>query len=54
MALLSLCHQASHFTVNGGTADVVYGPNGALNLAATNPDQAINNACNYEYFSVDA
>ncbi len=47
-------HQASHFNVNGGTDDIAYGTDDCLNLAEDNPDQAVDNASNYEYFSVDA
>ena len=45
--------QASHFTVNGGTQDYVYGQSNAQSLAQSNPDQAIFNADNHEYFAED-
>ena len=43
--------QASHFTVNGGTLDYVYGESNAQSLAQSNPDEAIFNADNHEYFA---
>jgi peptidyl-Lys metalloendopeptidase len=47
----TLIHEMSHFDVVAGTDDFVYGQDGARNLAATNPDQAIMNADNHEYFA---
>jgi peptidyl-Lys metalloendopeptidase len=41
----------SHFTVVAGTDDYVYGQAGAKNLAITNPDNAVMNADNHEYFA---
>ena len=43
--------QASHFTVNGGTQDYVYGQSGAKSLAQSNPSEAVFNADNHEYFA---
>ena len=47
----TLVHELSHFTVLAGTTDHVYGTIGAKNLAVSNPEQAIENADNYEYFA---
>ncbi|CAE6414182.1 unnamed protein product [Rhizoctonia solani] len=46
----TIVHEQSHFVVNGGTDDHVYGSVSAHLLAQSNPDQAIDNADNYEYF----
>ena len=35
----------------GGTDDVVYGQDGAKDLAKSDPDQAITNADSHEYFA---
>ena len=47
----TLIHEISHFTVVAGTDDVVYGQNGAANLAVTHPEQAITNADSHEFFA---
>ncbi|CAE6506031.1 unnamed protein product [Rhizoctonia solani] len=47
----TIVHENSHFTVNGGTQDYVYGQSGAKSLAKSNPAQAILNADNHEYFA---
>ena len=47
----TLVHEMSHFNVIAGTNDHVYGQSGAMNLAKTNPGQAIDNADNHEYFA---
>ncbi|TRM66117.1 hypothetical protein BD626DRAFT_197166 [Schizophyllum amplum] len=47
----TLVHEASHFTDNGGTDDIVYGQSSAKSLASSDPDQAIQNADNHEYFA---
>ncbi|KAM5543347.1 hypothetical protein V8D89_003221 [Ganoderma adspersum] len=47
----TLVHEASHFTVNGGTRDFAYGPTAARRLALTSPNQAVFNADNHEYFA---
>lgn len=47
----TLIHEMSHFDVVAGTDDFVYGQSGAMNLASTNPDNAIMNADNHEYFA---
>ncbi len=46
-----LIHEVSHFTVVAGTDDFVYGQAGAHDLANDNPDEAIKNADNMEYFA---
>ncbi|KAG8742473.1 hypothetical protein FRC11_014311, partial [Ceratobasidium sp. 423] len=47
----TIVHENSHFTVNGGTDDHVYGQSAAKSLAKSNPAQAIDNADNHEYFA---
>ncbi|CAE6449819.1 unnamed protein product [Rhizoctonia solani] len=47
----TIIHENSHFDVNGGTSDWVYGQSGAKSLASSNPTQAIDNADNHEYFA---
>lgn len=47
----TLIHEMSHFNVVAGTDDYVYGQSGARSLADTNPDQAVMNADNHEYFA---
>jgi peptidyl-Lys metalloendopeptidase len=47
----TLIHEMSHFTVNGGTEDLVYGQYNARQLAAQYPSYAVNNADNHEYFA---
>ncbi|KAF8600383.1 peptidyl-Lys metalloendopeptidase [Ceratobasidium sp. AG-I] len=47
----TIVHENSHFTVNGGTDDHVYGQTSAKALAKSNPTQAIDNADNHEYFA---
>ncbi len=47
----TLIHEMSHFDVVAATDDVVYGQTGARNLADTDPDAAITNADNHEYFA---
>ncbi len=47
----TLIHEMSHFNVVAATDDIVYGQSGARNLAATDPNGALNNADNHEYFA---
>jgi peptidyl-Lys metalloendopeptidase len=47
----TLIHEMSHFTVVAGTNDWVYGQTGAKNLAISNPNNAVDNADNHEYFA---
>lgn len=47
----TLVHEMSHFDVVAGTNDHVYGQRDASALAVSNPDMAIDNADNHEYFS---
>jgi peptidyl-Lys metalloendopeptidase len=47
----TLIHEMSHFNVVASTDDYVYGQTGAHSLAQTNPDNAIMNADNHEYFA---
>lgn len=47
----TLIHEMSHFNVVASTDDYVYGQTGARDLAVTNPDYAVNNADNHEYFA---
>lgn len=47
----TLIHETSHFTVVAGTDDIVYGQSGAKSLALSDPNGALNNADNHEYFA---
>lgn len=47
----TLIHEMSHFNVVAATDDHVYGQTAARNLAASDPDQALDNADNHEYFA---
>ncbi|KAK0211138.1 peptidyl-Lys metalloendopeptidase [Desarmillaria ectypa] len=47
----TLIHESSHFTIIGGTDDYVYGQTSAQSLIESNPDKAIFNADNHEYFA---
>lgn len=47
----TLIHEMSHFTVVADTDDFVYGQTAARNLAINNPDNAVRNADNHEYFA---
>jgi peptidyl-Lys metalloendopeptidase len=47
----TLIHEMSHFDVVAGTDDFVYGQTGAKNLAISNPNDAVKNADNHEYFA---
>ena len=45
----TIVHETSHLAVP--TGDIKYGEAGAIDLAATHPDLALQNADNYEYFA---
>ena len=47
----TLIHEMSHFNVVAGTDDHVYGQSGAKSLALSDPDAALDNADNHEYFA---
>lgn len=47
----TLIHEMSHFDVTAGTDDFVYGQSAAKSLAISNPNDAIMNADNHEYFA---
>ena len=47
----TLIHEMSHFNVVADTDDYAYGQTAARNLASSNPEQAIRNADNHEYFA---
>lgn len=47
----TLIHEMSHFNVVASTNDFVYGQAGAQSLAISNPNNAVNNADNHEYFA---
>jgi peptidyl-Lys metalloendopeptidase len=47
----TLIHEMSHFDIVANTDDYVYGQTAARNLAISNPDNAIRNADNHEYFA---
>lgn len=46
----TLLHELSHFDVVAATDDIVYGQQGAAELARTAPERAITNADSHEYF----
>lgn len=50
----SLVHEASYFAHIGATDAIAYGAQESLALALRDPARAVSNACNYEYFSIDA
>ena len=47
----TLVHEASHFTVLGGTKDHAYGQAASKSLAISDPTKAVANADSHEYFS---
>jgi peptidyl-Lys metalloendopeptidase len=47
----TLVHEISHFTVVAGTDDYTYGQTKAMALAKEDPDKAVFNADNHEYFA---
>lgn len=47
----TLIHETSHFNVVAGTDDHAYGQTNAKALAISNPDNALDNADNHEYFA---
>ena len=47
----TLVHEMSHFNVVAGTDDIIYGQSGAKSLASSDPNSALNNADNHEYFA---
>lgn len=47
----TILHELSHFPEIAGTVDTVYGTTRAANLATTDPDGAVINADNIEYFA---
>ncbi|MEU8662434.1 M35 family metallo-endopeptidase [Actinoplanes philippinensis] len=47
----TLIHESSHFTVNGGADDHVYGLTEGQQLARTDPNKAVDNADNIEHFA---
>jgi peptidyl-Lys metalloendopeptidase len=47
----TLIHEMSHFDIVAGTDDIVYGQDGARDLADSNPADAIRNADSHEYFA---
>ncbi|CAE6511810.1 unnamed protein product [Rhizoctonia solani] len=47
----TLVHEQSHFDASGGTRDYAYGQHGCRSLAKSNPDMAVMNADNHEYFA---
>jgi peptidyl-Lys metalloendopeptidase len=46
----TLVHELSHFDVVAATDDIVYGQQGAAELARSAPERAVNNADSHEYF----
>ncbi|KAG9090728.1 hypothetical protein FRC06_000907 [Ceratobasidium sp. 370] len=49
----TIVHENSHFDVNGGTEDIAYNRVRAMDLAKSDPNQAIRNADSHEYFAED-
>ncbi|NOK21829.1 M35 family metallo-endopeptidase [Corallococcus carmarthensis] len=47
----TLVHEVSHFRVVADTDDIQYGQSGAMQLANSNPGNAIKNADSHEYFA---
>jgi peptidyl-Lys metalloendopeptidase len=47
----TLVHESSHFTVNGGSQDYVYGLEDGKALAVSSPAKAVANADNIEHFA---
>lgn len=47
----TIIHELSHFTILADTDDHVYSQRGAQSLASSDPDKAIANADNHEYFA---
>jgi peptidyl-Lys metalloendopeptidase len=47
----TLIHEMSHFNVVAGTDDYIYGQSGAMQLAVSDPNKAVDNADNHEYFA---
>ncbi|CAE6526722.1 unnamed protein product [Rhizoctonia solani] len=50
----TIIHEGTHFTQVLGTDDYVYGQSGCLSLAKSNPTNAVYNADNHAFFSVNA
>jgi len=46
----TLCHEMSHFNSVGATKDHVYGTSNSNALAKADPDKALTNADNFEYY----
>ena len=46
-------HEASHWNITMGTDDHVYGQSGSMNLAKTNPNNAVSNADNVCFYPYD-
>jgi Lysine-specific metallo-endopeptidase len=46
----SIVHEVTHYFLTGNTDDIRYGKNDCLQLAQQDPDSALKNADNYEYF----
>jgi peptidyl-Lys metalloendopeptidase len=47
----TLIHETSHFDIVAGTDDYVYGQSACKRLASRDPNRAVFNADNYEYFA---
>lgn len=47
----TLIHETSHFDIVAGTDDYVYGQSACKRLASKDPNRAVFNADNYEYFA---
>jgi len=47
----TLVHESSHFVLNGGTKDYVYGQTSCTAVALVDPDKATMTADCHEYFA---
>ncbi|CAE6526718.1 unnamed protein product [Rhizoctonia solani] len=50
----TIIHEGTHFTQVLGTDDYAYGQSACLSLASSNPTNAVYNADNHAFFSVNA
>ena len=47
----TIIHEVSHFVLTGNTDDITYGVEHSKELAKNDPDKALTNADNFQYFS---
>ena len=46
----TICHEMSHFTLAGGTKDIIYGTQNCRRLAKLSPAKALSNADSFEFY----